>query len=312
MGSVNCAVGRSKFDEPELPPRLVNDEVLPPPNHLPGFIAVQNLPEIPNTIAGQNVNEMNDALHQAPHVAGQMNRESVKGLIARHEVIEIPDDDEDDDVVAVRNPVAVPFRKRSQNLHEAPAPQPNLQDVAVEPMPGPNGNSDPIREASPPSPQPWEYFDLEDYNFEDDYDLGNYFNDDEMLAQEMMVDVGRASPAGLHQPAVATPSGNQQIQEPMPNLETRVQCVDMVLIVFPGICRDYVSELYDSVSPSSDRLIAHILDNMDKGTGYPRAKDLQKTLKRKRDFDEDEEAARIYGATDRVIPATIGGIRPYM
>jgi TRIAD3 protein (E3 ubiquitin-protein ligase RNF216) len=35
-------------------------------------------------------------------------------------------------------------------------------------------------------------------------------------------------------------------------------------------------------------------------------------LKRKREVDEDEEAARKYGAPDRIVPAHVGGIRPYM
>lgn len=305
MGSVNCAIGRSNFDESGLPPRFVN--VLPPPNHQVDFPAVQNLPER-NVTAGQPVEEMNDALQQVPPAAGQMNRERV---IARHEVIEIPDDDDDDDVVAVRSPSAVHLRRRSPNQHEARAPRPNPRDVAVERIHLPNGNPAPIREPSPPIPEPWEFFDLEDYNLEDDYDHDDYF-DDEMQAREMTAEGTRPSPPRANQPAVAGPSRNPQVQQPEPALETRVQCVDMVLMVFPGICRDYVSELYDGVSPSSDGLIAHILDKVDKGTEYPRAKDLQKALKRKRDLDEDEEAARIYGDAERVIPATIGGIRPYM
>jgi E3 ubiquitin-protein ligase RNF216 len=67
-----------------------------------------------------------------------------------------------------------------------------------------------------------------------------------------------------------------------------------------------------SRAKSSERLIAHILDQMDKGILYPKAKDKAKDLKRKRDVDEDEEAARKYGAPDRIVPAHVGGIRPYM
>jgi TRIAD3 protein (E3 ubiquitin-protein ligase RNF216) len=63
---------------------------------------------------------------------------------------------------------------------------------------------------------------------------------------------------------------------------------------------------------SSEALIAHILNKQDNGTSYPKAKDKLKTLKRKRQPDEDEEAMRKYGAEDRIIPATAGGVRPYI
>jgi TRIAD3 protein (E3 ubiquitin-protein ligase RNF216) len=73
-----------------------------------------------------------------------------------------------------------------------------------------------------------------------------------------------------------------------------------------------VSELYQKVGQSSDRLIAHILDKIENGGQYPKTKDKQKTLKRKRNIDEDEEAAKKYGSVDRVVPNTVGGIRPYI
>lgn len=100
------------------------------------------------------------------------------------------------------------------------------------------------------------------------------------------------------------PSGhNQENIRPVPQPEPRAECVDQVMNVFPGICRDHVSNLYDSVSKSSDVLIAHILDKMDKGDAYPNAKkEKEKSLKRKRPLDEDEEAARKYGAVDRIMP----------
>lgn len=98
-------------------------------------------------------------------------------------------------------------------------------------------------------------------------------------------------------------------------METKPECIENVILLFPGICEDYVSEKYDTVSKSSDRLIAYILDKIEKGTDYPKAKDKQKVLKRKREVDEDEEAARKYGALDRIIPSVGGintGIRGYM
>jgi hypothetical protein len=83
-------------------------------------------------------------------------------------------------------------------------------------------------------------------------------------------------------------------------IDRKVECVDDVLSVFPDICRDYVSELYDSgVYKIAEHLVAHILDKLDSGTDYPKAKDKLKTLKRKREMDEDEEAANKYGSIDR-------------
>ena len=79
-------------------------------------------------------------------------------------------------------------------------------------------------------------------------------------------------------------------------LDTRQSCINNAVEFFPGICRDYVSGLYDSrQAPSSEWLISHVLDQ----ASYPKAKDKQKTLKRKRELTEDEEAARKFGAADR-------------
>ena len=94
--------------------------------------------------------------------------------------------------------------------------------------------------------------------------------------------------------------------------ESLENCLPTVLMLFPDICIEHVTELYLTVSESSETLIAHILDTQDKGTPYPKSKDKLKTLKRKRQLDEDEEATRKYGAIDRIIPATAGGVRPYI
>lgn len=80
----------------------------------------------------------------------------------------------------------------------------------------------------------------------------------------------------------------------------RLVCVDDVLTLFPDICRDYVSELYDNgVGTTTEILVAYILDQLEKGTQYPKAKDKLQSLKRKRPVDEDEEAATKYGSADR-------------
>jgi len=147
-----------------------------------------------------------------------------------------------------------------------------------------------------------------------DYDLDEDF-DDEIMAGAFDFDQEYPMlPAPAAQPHPQAPPAIPALQEPIPEeiMETRVDCVDTVVNVFPDICRDYVSELYGKISQSSERLIAHILDKMDKGSSYPSAKEKQKQLKRKRDVDEDAEAARKYGAPDRIMPTTVGGIRSFI
>jgi hypothetical protein len=117
------------------------------------------------------------------------------------------------------------------------------------------------------------------------------------------------------QAASVAPAPIQQEQQPVAIaavIESQDECIQTVVAVFPGICVDHVSELYNKIAKSSERLIAHVLDQMDKGIIYPNAKDKAKDLKRKREVDEDEEAARKYGSADRIVPANAGGIRPYM
>lgn len=97
--------------------------------------------------------------------------------------------------------------------------------------------------------------------------------------------------------------------------ESRDECISSVARIFPGICLDYVAKLYDADIMASDRLIAYILDKVEKGTAWPKAKDSEKHKKRKRDVDQDEQAALRYGATDRIMgvagPAS-KGIRGFM
>lgn len=90
---------------------------------------------------------------------------------------------------------------------------------------------------------------------------------------------------------------------------SKATSLEQVMAVFPGICQNYVSTLYDTVSPTSDGLIAHILDKMEKGDSYPSAKEVEKSLKRKRTLDEDEAAAKKYGAADRIMPLHVGEIK---
>jgi hypothetical protein len=145
--------------------------------------------------------------------------------------------------------------------------------------------------------------------------------DDAELAKVMMEEIS-ADPRipTLPQGRIALPGpdlvrANEVEEEPIDlsidddGVESRTNVIVTLLSVFPDICQDYVSELYDTVSPSSDQLVAHILDQTEKGKHYPKSKDKQRNLKRKRDFDEDATAALKYGAADRAPPPVFGQTR---
>jgi hypothetical protein len=110
---------------------------------------------------------------------------------------------------------------------------------------------------------------------------------------------GRADPPG--HPLQPFEQQNQaDLKDLVPELETNVECISKVRGVFPDVCPDYLETLYGSVAQSSDRLIAHILERMDNGVEYTKAKE---SRKRKRDVaeDEDEEVARKYSSADRLV-----------
>jgi hypothetical protein len=222
------------------------------------------------------------------------------GNVPLQNYIEISDDEDfNEDAIAVRTP----GRQRLAFQHHA---QPELS-----PSPPPNGNGAPHPGAAP-SPIEYAQADLGAFIIEDGDELDV---NDPALAQLMMEAFNREHDQQAARPAqsASQPPPDHQIQRTSPPmLETRIQCIDQVLSVFPEICRDYVGELYTTIAQSSDFLIAHILDKADNGTYYPKAKDTQNKLKRKRELDEDEEAARKYGSADRVIPEGAAGLRPYM
>jgi hypothetical protein len=90
--------------------------------------------------------------------------------------------------------------------------------------------------------------------------------------------------------------------------ETKDECINKILEVFGDICRDHVSGLYDKVSKSSERILAYIVDKIEKGESYPKPK----VLKRKRQFSEYEEAAQKYATADRIIPPAYAETRQLM
>jgi hypothetical protein len=229
--------------------------------------------------------------------------------------IEISDDeDSDEDVVAMMGPAAGrrqrPLVQGNNNqavLSSSPPPAANGNEA---PQPGDNVAPSPPRQEYPGVHADADFaaFAIEDG---DEFDVN-----DPYLAQIMEEGFSRErdeQAAHPREPANRPLLNQPNELSPPSAVDTKAQCIDQVLAVFPGICGDYISELYNTNdAKSSDYLIAHILDKIDKGTPYPKAKDTQKTLKRKREVDEDEEAARKYGSAYRVIPDGPASVRPFM
>jgi TRIAD3 protein (E3 ubiquitin-protein ligase RNF216) len=144
----------------------------------------------------------------------------------------------------------------------------------------------------------------------DDF-FGDYVFDDEMdeedLAQVTQAithledyDIQpaiRPGPAAVNASAATLPPRRPSNSDPDFPSETKDECINKVLEVFGDICRDHVSGLYDSVSKSSERILACIVDKIEKGQGFPKAK----VLKRKRQLTEYEEAAQKYATADRIV-----------
>jgi len=137
-----------------------------------------------------------------------------------------------------------------------------------------------------------------DYMEQDDPFEGiDFFGDVPDIGEQraMIEDISRRNFA----PAQPGQSMNQQVNvksEP-PGTATKNQCMDTIVELFPDICRVYLSELYDTISVDQEQLVTHILDT----DSYPKAKDVQKSLKRKRAMDADEEAVKKYTATNREV-----------
>jgi hypothetical protein len=141
--------------------------------------------------------------------------------------------------------------------------------------------------------------------------FGDYVFDDEMdeedlvQAAQAIIDLEdydippaiRPGAAAVNAPAATLPPRRPSNPDPDFPSETKDECINKVLEVFGDICRDHVSGLYDKFSKSSERILAHIVDKIEKGEGYPKAK----VLKRKRQLTEYEEAAQKYATGDRIV-----------
>ena len=210
------------------------------------------------------------------------------------------EDEDEEDLIALQDPY-VPLRPNSV-LHDHNAH-----------LPAPNGDG--LLRRAPPGLLGQAQVDVDFGAFEiedgDELDVN-----DPLLAQIMLEGFNREH----HEVAARIAQPGRQSDQPdrhflsqsSPLVDDRIQCIDQVILVFPDICRDHVSDLYATVSQLSELLIADILDKVDHGEQYPKARETQNRLKRKRGLNEDEEAARKYGSPDRVIPEGAGGLRPYM
>lgn len=218
-----------------------------------------------------------------PHEDNIYNADSSEGEI--EEIEDVEDEEE---------PIFVPEPPPQANIipdmndfaaHQQAAPQQLPAFIPIPLVPNPN------QQAIPPAP------------------FGDYIDDlisaeeiDQAFAQ--IESESRAAP--IVQPANANriPVAQPQSQEPEPisEFETKAECIESVQNIFQGICTDHVSELFDKVAQTSVSLIQHILDKQEKGTPYPKAKDSQKTLKRKREVvDDDEAAEKKYCSPGRVV-----------
>lgn len=159
-------------------------------------------------------------------------------------------------------------------------------------------------------------------------DIGNYVDDaefnEEMIAQlfgnqpnrpaeEVQFEPPAPAPAAPQFPVAPPPLFAQpnlpaqpfQQAEAEPRVESRSNCIQSVVTLFPDICQNHVGQIYDTiVGNSSDLIIASILDKVENGSPYPKRKDNAKTLKRKRELTEEEVAVQKYGAADRESPLT--------
>jgi hypothetical protein len=252
---------------------------------------------------------------QLPRDAVNQRRQEVIDLISEDEDVESGSEDLDFEegdlfVDAPQSPVRPQDPALGRGQQEAVFHIIDLMDheplQIVPPVPAP---------ARPASPPPARNQEWGDYIIDGDFDAAEFARalENEGEWHFMAGPPAPGPPIAPHQqaaPPAAAPV--QQVPQLAAIAESKDECIQMVAAVFPGICLDHVSELHNKISKSSERLIAHLLDQMDKGVLYPKAKDKAKDLKRKREVDEIEEAARKYGAPDRVISANVGGIRPYM
>lgn len=210
-------------------------------------------------------------------------------MMREAEVIDLVTDSEDeDDVRSIPRDSVYPLAQENfVNLEDSPTPHyhpPRAQ------MHGGVGNANNFY-GTPPQSHGFQ----EDF-YEDGYDaafaelITSGFDNDMNIAHTTLDNLHSVPEMGFEQ------------RDTIPQEKSKGDVVDEVFIVFPDICGEYVAQLFSTVSKSTQQIIEHILNQIEKGTEYPKARDKArelKSLKRKRVLEEDEEAINKYGSIDR-------------
>lgn len=285
----------------------------------------------------RTLSKAKDALHQhktsrlskgsleSDNILGPQNQISIEDKEAsrpqsRHsmEIIEIPDDVIDNEIISLGSRSGERNSSVSTDLeyisnsssHLEREVEDLLSERPFSPARASNADDDEFWGYEVPRPRPVPEPDWEKEILGADVEVATAlrrFGQREPDWREFLQDNSPVPPEGRGtEYATAFVSGHESFEDAIPpnlanaNIDHKVECVDDVLAVFPDICRDYVSELYETgVGEIAEQLVAHILDKLDSGSNYPKAKDKLKTLKRKRELDEDEEAVNKYGSVDR-------------
>lgn len=92
------------------------------------------------------------------------------------------------------------------------------------------------------------------------------------------------------------------------DVEDRASCIERVAEYFPGICKEHLSGLYDTIGTNTQALILHLLDQ----PSFPKAADHAKNLKRKRSDDKVKQEVNNYDDQNRIVAVGPDGMRPYM
>jgi len=101
---------------------------------------------------------------------------------------------------------------------------------------------------------------------------------------------------------------NEEVSSPEPNdsppaeMRGKDRCIGGVRELFPDICSDHVSSLYDGYKGKKtvENIVEVILQSIEKGESYPKSQNKVNQLKRKRETEDDGEAEiRKYTSEDR-------------
>jgi hypothetical protein len=273
--------------------------------------------EIPQSHVNQRAEPRLQAVNATRHSPVERNASPEDFIEISSSSSSVGDDDDHEDGVQLEPPdLSALGLQQLRAKSPPPPPHPVLSsperavNILAQSLSHPPPNA--ARDLNPVNPILWQDLVMDDdeinrYQPFDDFDDFDPLDVRDAGLARLMEEEYHAQAAARYNDDDNAPRLNQQDIQRLPAMmDSKATCLDMVLMVFPDICPDYVTKIYDTVSNHSDRLIVHILENMERENPYPKARDTQKTLKRKRDLCEDEETVRKYGASDR--PANVGTV----